>query len=163
MAFAPQLYAVVSRRSAEPAPRRSMTVLKIEKLAELTQKKAIDRANALLNRLQARQETYDAEIARLQRCKRHACERVERIEGRIIHELEASGLTRVDGFHTALLTVPSPAAVDVFDPPSLPAEFWRQPKPPAKQPDKPAIKAAIEAKRKVPGARLVQGVSLRRT
>lgn len=162
MSFAPQLYAVVSRTGEAP-PRRSLTVVKSEKLAELKQKKAIDRANALLDRLQARQERLDAEIAALQRRKRNACERAERIGDRIIAELEAAALTRADGFQTAVLTVPSPAAVDVFDEALLPDAYWRDPKPPKRTPDKVAIKAAIEKKLKVPGARLVQGVSLRRS
>lgn len=49
---------------------------------------------------------------------------------------------------------PAQAAVDVFEPALLPAQFMRQPEPPLPAPDKTAIKDALKAGQDVPGARL---------
>jgi hypothetical protein len=164
-----QLYAVVSKfenttlSTTPPAAKRPLAVVKREKLAELKQKKAIDRANACIDRLELRMVEIDAQIAALQRRKKCCTARIARIEDRFVQELEAWGLTRADGFQTGVLLTPSPASVEVFDETILPAEYWRQPKTPAKQPDKVAIKAALTQERKVPGARLLQGNTLRRS
>ena len=54
----------------------------------------------------------------------------------------------------------NPAAVDIFDALSIPADYMTTPKPPAPAPDKAKIKDAIKAGQEVPGARLTQSTRL---
>lgn len=163
MAFAPQLYAVVARTSAAPQPKRNLVEIKTAKLAELKTKKAIDRANALLDRIAERQAALARRIEALERQQRVCGVRAERIGARIVAELEAAALTRADGFRSSVLISASPPAVEILDAELVPAEFLRHPKPPKPAPDKPKIKAAIEAGQRVAGCKLVQGVTLRRS
>jgi hypothetical protein len=166
MSLPASLYAIPQRAThvaPPPAVRgRHIEQIRTEKMQELRAKKAIDRACALLTRLEARQAQIDAEIAMLQRRKRRAVERFERIGDAVIAELEGAGLQRADGFSTFVGISPSPSAVNVFDAGLLPEAFWRQPKSPAKTPDKIAIKRALDNRELVPGAKLEQGVTLRR-
>jgi hypothetical protein len=171
MALPAALYAIpqrathaLKREVAPPAAirHRDIGAIRTEKMAELRAKKAIDRACILLTRLEERQAQIDLEIAALQKRKKRAVERFERIGDAIIAELEGAGLTRADGFASNVSISPSPSAVNVFDAGLLPELFWRQPKSPAKAPDKMLIKQSLERRESVPGAKLVQGVTLRR-
>lgn len=166
MSFGPHLYAVVSRNVGGEAPKpkkRPIAEVKREKLVEIKQKQNIDRGNALIDRLELRIVSLDERIAALQRAKACAAARLCRIETRMVEEMEAWGLTTAHGFKTSLQLTMSPPSVDVFDADKLPPEYWRQPKTPAKQPDKVAIKSALTRQQKVPGARLVQGQTLKRS
>jgi hypothetical protein len=166
MALPAALYAIPQRAThmsgVVPAKHRDIAAIRTEKMQELRSKKAIDRACLLLTRLEAQQAQLDAEIAALQKRKKRAVERFERIGDAIIAQLEGAGLTRADGFASNVSISPSPSAVNVFDLGLLPEAFWRQPKSPARQPDKIAIKSALERRESVPGAKLMQGVTLRR-
>jgi hypothetical protein len=166
MALPAALYAIPQRAThmsgVVPAKHRDIAAIRTEKLSELRAKKAIDRACLLLTRLEQQQAQLDTQIAALQKRKRRAVERFERIGDRVIAELESGGLLRADGFSSFVSISPSPAAVNVFDLGLLPEAFWRQPKSPAKAPDKLLIKQALERRESVPGAKLMQGVTLRR-
>jgi len=73
----------------------------------------------------------------------------------------AASIDKIEGPLFKIRLQNNPAAVDVFEADTVPAKFWVQPATPPKVLDKKAIKAAIDAKEDVPGARLVQGKSLR--
>ncbi len=160
-----RLYAVVSNfppPEQPPFAKRPLALLQREKLAALKEKKAVDRVNAIRDRLDERMAACQRQITEWERRMKCAADRKRNLEDRAVHEMEARGLTRIDGFGTALSLQPSPPSVDVFDESLLPAGYWRQPKTPAK-PDKVAIKAALTANQKVPGARLTQGMTLKRS
>jgi hypothetical protein len=74
--------------------------------------------------------------------------------------MEVAGVTKIECPHFALTIKKNPAAVDIFEPGLIPAEFMKQPEPPPATPDKAAIKAALQDGRDVPGAMLAQGTRL---
>lgn len=75
--------------------------------------------------------------------------------------MEVAGVTKIECPYFRLAIQNNPAAVDVFEADTVPEQFWVQPETPPKTLDKKAIKKAIDAGEEVPGARLVQGKSLR--
>lgn len=74
--------------------------------------------------------------------------------------MEVAGVTKIECAHFALTIKKNPAAVEIFEPGLVPAEFMKQPEPPPAAPDKASIKAALQAGRDVPGALLAQGTRL---
>lgn len=166
----PALYAVVPRGPAAAKkkaavvamPKRKTTpaLVRAERNAEHRTKQAIDQVHEVLNRLEARVAHYAKEQARLQRRKQLAEARIERLEDAILSRMEGAALRKADGWKIAFECKPCPASVVIDDEKAVPAEFLRQPKTPPQAPDKLAIKAAIEREITVPGARLVQRLTL---
>ncbi len=74
--------------------------------------------------------------------------------------MQVAGVSKIECPHFALTIRANPAAVDIFEPSLIPAEFMRQAEAPPPAPDKTAIKEAIKAGRDVPGALLASGVRL---
>ncbi|MCW1959830.1 MAG: siphovirus Gp157 family protein [Mycobacterium sp.] len=74
--------------------------------------------------------------------------------------MEGVGITRIECPHFVLSIKSNPKSVVIDDEAQLPVEFMRQPAPPPAEPDKKAIKVAIEAGREVAGARLSAGTRL---
>jgi hypothetical protein len=74
--------------------------------------------------------------------------------------MQATGLGTVETDEFAAKLAKKPASVSVTDPEALPPAFWRTPEPPAPQPDKAAIAAALKSGAIVPGAALIQGYRL---
>ncbi len=169
MAFPRRLYAVVSHASP-PVPRKA-DVVEIPKhpFSERETKQAIDRANAVFDRLEQRVAHYDAQIRML--CEqylqpleqRRACarRRIDRLEDQILEKLSEANLERVDGFCRAFQAVSCPKAVQVDNLSLIPNEYIRS-KPEA---DKIAIKRALERDRDlvIPGVHLTQKLRLIRT
>lgn len=74
--------------------------------------------------------------------------------------MEATGIKKIEGVHFALTLRANPPSVDVFDAAQVPATYMRQKPPPPPEPDKAAIKAALQAGQDVPGAKMTQGQRL---
>ena len=73
--------------------------------------------------------------------------------------MEKAGLTNAHGWKILLTLKPCPVSVDVFNEKLIPAQYLRTKEVTA--PDKAAIKTAIEKEKlTVPGARIVQNISL---
>ena len=72
--------------------------------------------------------------------------------------MEAMGLKKLPSAWFVLSVAKTPPSVDVFDEAAIPGEFKRTVT--ETKIDKTAIKAAIDGKRVVPGARLVNGTRL---
>lgn len=87
--------------------------------------------------------------------------RSARLRDYLLAGMQAAGVSKIDHPEASISIRANPPAVDVFDEAQIPVEFMRVPPQPAPQPDKAAIKNAIKAGQEVPGARLVQGVSLK--
>ncbi len=97
----------------------------------------------------------DAEAQMAQR--RKALERrSEWLRRYLLESMQHAGIKRVECPQFALTVRDNPAAVDVFEPGLIPAEFMRQPEPPPSTPDKKAIKDALAAGADVPGCRLTK-------
>ncbi len=155
----PALYAVVSHKPVSmPVRRREIAEIRTEKLAECKTKKAIDRASALLDRLQARQAGLSKQIGALQKRKALACARIERIEDQALKAMRKAGLDKADGFHVTFTARPAPKAVQVDDESLIPAQYMRSKD--VSAPDKAAIKAALERDIEIAGVRLTQKISL---
>ena len=161
MAFAPHLYAVVprgERPAPTPAPRKNITELRVQKHAELKAKQAIDRTDTILTRLEERVDGFSAQIEALKKRKALAEARIAHIESEALTRLDQAHLTRADGFRVAFTAKPCPPSVAITSEAAIPAESIREKITSA--PDKTAIKKALIAGEEIPGARLVQGVSL---
>lgn len=162
---APALFAVVPNKHTQQttgSPRRHRTIseLRADKLGELQQKKAIDRASHVLTTLEDRTAELAKEIARLQKRKALAAKRIEAIEDRVIGQMQAAGLDRADGFHTTFALRPAPLALQVDDEAQIPAEYFRSKV--TATVDKNAIKAALASGVEVSGVSLSQKVTLLR-
>lgn len=86
--------------------------------------------------------------------------RAEGLRRYLLNGMQFAGIERIEGPAISIKRAKNPAAVDLFQPELVPAEFMRQPEPPPAAPDKKAIGEALKAGRDVPGARLVQGERL---
>ena len=101
------------------------------------------------------------EAEREMKARREAIERrAEALRAYLLGALQHAGIRKVSCPWFSLAVRATPASVEVEDAAQIPAEFMRQPEPPAPAPDKKAIAAAIKAGRDVPGARLAGGERL---
>jgi len=157
----PRLYAVVSHQpAAAPAHKRQAADIRQEKADEFQAKKAIDRTNAVLDRLEARAAAYAKQIACLQRRKRLAEARFERVEDEVIKRMQAALLTKADGFHVQFSTRVAPPSLVVDDEAAIPSEYIREKY--VSEPMKVEIKAALALGVEIPGVRLTRKISLLR-
>lgn len=166
MAFPRKLYAVPSQVTRPQ--KHNVVEIQTNKLREFQTKKAVDRANTILDRLEKRVAHFDEQIQRihkqylkpLEQRRALAQQRMERLEDEILDRLSDANLDRVDGFRREFQAVPCPKAVQVDNLGLIPAEFVRH-KPEA---DKVAIKRALERDRDlvIPGVHLTQTVRLAR-
>lgn len=108
----------------------------------------------VLRSLDAEETAVHVEVRRLGDRARTLANRQERMKLALRDALTLGGIDKVRG---SLVTVSLGAAsqrVEVVDPSSLPAEFWRPPAEP--EPDKAALLKALKAG-PVPGAEIVLG------
>jgi hypothetical protein len=108
-------------------------------------------------------KNLEATAAAIKDAEQEMASRRKSIENRALniktylqHCMEVAGVSKIDCPHFRLSIKNNPPSVDVFEEKLIPAEFMRQPEPPPAQPDKAAIKEAIQAGKDVPGAMLVQ-------
>lgn len=78
----------------------------------------------------------------------------------VMTSMQVAGIQKIECPFFKLAIQNNPAAVDVFEPGLVPADFMVTPPPPPAAPDKKAIAAALKAGTDVPGCRLTQGQRL---
>jgi len=78
----------------------------------------------------------------------------------VLENMQFAGIQKIECPFFKLSIRDNPAAVDIYEPGLIPAQYMKQPEPPPPAPDKTAIKAAITAGTDVPGARLTKGTRL---
>ena len=101
----------------------------------------------------------DAEVAMAAR--RKAIEnRAEAIRAYLLNNMVACNISKIESPYFALTVRKNPAKVVIDDAGAIPCDLYRYPEAPPPEPDKKAIKAAIESGVSVAGAHLEQGVSL---
>ena len=163
MAFPARAYALASQ-DLPPAKRENVVPIRREETAEMRAKRAIDRANKVLDRIEARIEEYKYQIEVFKRGLKILATRKERIEDEILQRMSAAGVEHVDGIFHEFSAVPCPAAVAVDDESQIPKAYMRTPKTPKDEPDKVAIRSALERDKDliIPGVHLTQGVRLAR-
>jgi hypothetical protein len=74
----------------------------------------------------------------------------------LLESMQHAGLKRMECPQFVLAVRDNPARVDVFAQAMVPEQFLRQPEPPPPEPDKMAIKEALESGADVPGCRLTR-------
>ena len=104
--------------------------------------------------------TIDAEIERLTALKKHRQKAAAGLRAYLLHNMQESGITKLESPLFKIALRDNPPAVDVYEPGLVPNEYMRQPETPPPAPDKTAIKAALKAGKDVPGARLTAGQRL---
>jgi hypothetical protein len=111
---------------------------------------------------EAHNAAIDAEIARLQALKAQRMRVAAGLRKYLLENMQRAGIERIDCPLFSISIRKNPPAVEIFDAPSIPAEYMvmPEPKPPVPAPDKKAIAADIKAGKDVPGARLTQSMRL---
>jgi len=111
---------------------------------------------------EAHNAAIDAEIARLQALKAHRVKVASGLRSYLLDNMQRMGIEKIECPLFQISIKKNPPAVEVFDTINLPAEYMvvPDPEPPIAQPDKAAIKKALQAGKEITGARLVQGVRL---
>lgn len=78
----------------------------------------------------------------------------------VLESMQVAGVQKIECPWFKLAVRENPAAVEIYEPGLIPAEYMTQPAPPPPAPNKTAIKTAITAGTEVPGAKLTKGVRL---
>lgn len=86
--------------------------------------------------------------------------RAARLRRYVLENMQFAGVQKIECPWFTLSVRDNPAAVEIFEPGLIPAEYMTQPAPPPPAPNKTAIKAAINAGTEVPGAKLTNGTRL---
>ena len=104
----------------------------------------------------------DAEIARLMALKAKRESIAAGVRKYLLDNMLRTGISKLTCPLFSISIQNNPPSTEVYDPLSLPPEYWRtpEPKPPVAAPDKAAIKAALQVGVDVPGAVLLQFVRL---
>jgi len=103
----------------------------------------------------------EMEIERLKALKAQREAVAQGLRDYLKRNMEAMGIDKIECPFFKITIAKNPAAVDIFDPLSLPAVYMVVPEPKPAMPDKKAIAAAIKAGQEVPGARMTQGTRLK--
>ena len=135
--------------------------------AQLVVKRAVDRANAILDRLEARSAEIAKEQKRLAKRKAIAQAKYERCEDRVITLMQDAGLASCAGIFNSFRLQNAPVALEIVDQSLIPAAFFRTPKAPSAEVDKVALKLALAQNDELDpasfGVRLTSKTSLIRT
>lgn len=115
-------------------------------------------AVAVLENLAATAEAMANHIKAVQERKRAVESRVKFLKRHILVGMDLAGVGKIECPAFRITVTSNPASVDVFEPDLVPLEYTITPKP---EPNKTAIKEALQQGIDVPGARLVYGQSLR--
>ena len=110
--------------------------------------------------LEADVPAIDAEIRRLQDLKRARVAKAEALREYVLRNMQAAEIQRIDAPLFSISVAKKPAAVEVFQPELVPAEYLRQPEPPPPAVDKQSVARALKAGQDVPGCVLKAGFRL---
>jgi hypothetical protein len=80
--------------------------------------------------------------------------RADMAESRALEGLRSAKVESVPGVEFSLAVRANPWAVKIINRDAIPANYWRQPKAPPREPDKVRIKAELQAGAIVPGCEL---------
>lgn len=86
--------------------------------------------------------------------------RAESIRAYLLHNMQACEISKIESPYFTLAVKKNPPSVVVFDAKQIPDSYMRQKPAPPPEPDKTAIKQALQAGADVPGCTLEQGVRL---
>ena len=106
--------------------------------------------------LSAHVGAIDAALKDMQERKRAVENKLNRLNEYLLASMQQAGITSISCPQFDIKLKSNPVKVDIYEAGLLSSEFMRQPEPPPPQPDKKAIKEAIEAGKEVQGARLIK-------
>lgn len=109
---------------------------------------------AIRNLESAAEQIKQAETAMAERRKQME-QRAEKIKSYLQSSMALAGVRKIETPHFSITIKTNPASVEIIQPELIPDEFMRVPPPPQAQPDKKAIKQAIEDGQIVPGCVLL--------
>lgn len=115
----------------------------------------------VIRNMEAMETAINVETARLALRGKIIAKRVAAIKQRLLDAMVYANVQKVEHPQFTISVAKNPASVDVFDERQIPADYMTDPKPPEPKPNKTLIKKAIQDGFDVPGAKLVNGVSLR--
>lgn len=115
----------------------------------------------VIRNMEALESAINAEAERLALRARILARRRDALKQRLLDAMVYAGVKKVEHPQFTISVANNPVAVEIFDERQIPADYMTDPKPPEPKPDKRLIKQAIQDGNEVPGAKLVQGVSLR--
>lgn len=125
----------------------------LEGLAGEVEEKAVNVA-AFVRNLEATADAIKSAEADMAERRKRIETRAAALRAYLQRCMEMTGISKIESPYFRLTIRANPPSVDVFDPAQIPAEYMRTPPPPPTVPDKPAIKAALQAGTDVPGAKL---------
>lgn len=156
---APAAYANLQLvRPARPSVASLKANANLQRDAETRVKRKVEQAHAILCNLEARSSRLSAQIKELQQRKAAAERRASRIEDRILTRMHEDGLEKLTGLRVTFTMRPAQTSVVVDDVKLIPVCYLREKA--TREPDKVALKQAIERNEDVPGVHLAQTVSL---
>ena len=164
MALPQSVYAnltVVPPARPSIAARRAAALSEAQ--AETQLKENVERVNAILDRLEARDAVLAAMIAALQKQKAGLAKRAEKIEDAVLIYMEDAGLKTLAGIRSSLRAQPAAPSLVVVNESLIPRQYMKPAKPVPPTPDKVAIKAALAKDDVSPaqwGCKLVSKISL---
>lgn len=115
----------------------------------------------VIRNMEALETAVNVEAERLAMRARIIAKRSAAIKQRLLDAMVFANVQKVEHPQFTISVQKNPSSVDVFDERQIPADYMTDPKPPEPKPNKTLIKKAIQDGHDVPGAKLVQGVSLR--
>jgi chromosome segregation ATPase len=118
----------------------------------------VDRVGGALASLNATAEAISVEIDRLKERKAMFEKNAATLKQQTLYVMSVTGLKKLEGNTTTLSARNNAESVDVLDAEELPDEFLKYEL--TKTPIKASIKDALKAGAEVPGARLIQTISL---
>jgi hypothetical protein len=148
------LLAIDPEEATEEAIRETLDML-----AGDIQEKSTNVA-AYMRNLEAGADAIDDAAAKMKERAAKLRKRAASIKGYLLHNMQACEISKIESPYFTLTVKKNPASVVVFDPNQIPADFMRQKPAPPPEPDKAAIKQALQAGTDVPGCKLEQGVRL---
>lgn len=114
----------------------------------------------LIRNVEADQQAIADEIKRLQGRAKSCLGEIDRYQKYILDNLDMAGMRQIKGSLFTIWVQNAAPGSDITDAAMLPANYWRV-IPETQVPDKAAILEALKAGVEIPGARLIQGRTLR--
>ena len=123
------------------------------------EEKSVNVAMFVRNLESSAQQIKDAMAEMAKRVKAYE-QRADHVRQYLLDNMTRCGITKIESPYFSLSIRANPESVVIGAIEEIPAEFMRQPPPPAPSPDKTAIKDAIKSGQDVPGAILKKSLRL---
>lgn len=131
----------------------------LDAMGDALEAKAVNVA-AYIRNLEAEAEAVKAAAKDMQARANSLSGQAEKLRQQLADSLQLAGLAEVKDPRFVVKVRQNPPSVRVLDQQAIPPAFLRYPEPPAPEPDKSAIKSAIQAGESVPGCQLIRAIKV---